>query len=286
MHAHAHTQCKGALTKLIILDSTGSDKARDLARALTSLGQPLSYVLTDGYKGWVAAELPVLEDAVEYDSSTGAVLGDELEVIAQRANEAVTTVTQPQVRWLGVREAGASALGHLVRGSSCCSVPTPPLTPCSCRPSSSPASRAQVGLPLLGGGALAVYAALNIHTTLEYIGVLGVLLTLANKALSYDSPAAALDDAKAAAGSASRALSKLGSIKPPVLPKAPALPSLPSSLGGKQPASAAARGSSSSGSSGSSSAGTAAAAAVAGVGARSSGSSGAEGADAADEAEE
>jgi hypothetical protein len=64
-------QCQGALTKLIIMDSSGSDKARDLARALTSLGQPLSYVMMGGFKGWAAAELPVEEDAVEYDASTG-----------------------------------------------------------------------------------------------------------------------------------------------------------------------------------------------------------------------
>lgn len=79
------------------MDSSGSDKSRDLARALTSLGQPLSYVMTGGFKGWAAAELPVLEDAVEYDASTGAVLSDNLEVVAEKANEAVKTVSQPQV---------------------------------------------------------------------------------------------------------------------------------------------------------------------------------------------
>jgi hypothetical protein len=51
-----------------------------------------------GFKGWAAAELAVVEDAVEYDASTGAVIGDELEVIAEKANEVVTTVAQPQVR--------------------------------------------------------------------------------------------------------------------------------------------------------------------------------------------
>lgn len=92
------TQCQGQLTKMIIMDSTGSDKARDLARALTSLGQPLSYVMAGGFKAWAAAELPVLEDAVEYDASTGAVLNDNVEVLAERANEAVKTVSQPRVR--------------------------------------------------------------------------------------------------------------------------------------------------------------------------------------------
>lgn len=79
------------------MDSTGSDKARDLARALTSLGQPLSYVMTGGFKAWAAAELPVVEDEVEYDASTGAVLSDNVEVLAERATEAVKTVSQPQV---------------------------------------------------------------------------------------------------------------------------------------------------------------------------------------------
>lgn len=82
---------------MIIMDSTGSDKARDLARALTSLGQPLSYVMEGGFKAWAAAELPVVEGASEYDASTGAVLSDNVEVIAEKANEAVRTVTQPQV---------------------------------------------------------------------------------------------------------------------------------------------------------------------------------------------
>jgi hypothetical protein len=64
-----------------------------------------------GFRGWAAAELPFVEDAVEYDASTGAVIGDELEVIAERANEVVTTVAQPQVRLM------------------CCSSA---VTPCSC----------------------------------------------------------------------------------------------------------------------------------------------------------
>jgi hypothetical protein len=52
----------------------------------------------------------------------------------------------------------------------------------------------QVGLPLLGGGALLTYAALNYHTTLKFVGVLGVMLTVANKLLSYDSPKDAFED--------------------------------------------------------------------------------------------
>jgi hypothetical protein len=51
-----------------------------------------------------------------------------------------------------------------------------------------------VGLPLLGGSALLTYAVLNYHTTLKFVGVLGVMLTIANKLLSYDSPKDAFDD--------------------------------------------------------------------------------------------
>jgi hypothetical protein len=101
------------LTKIVVMDSTGSDKARDLARALVSLGYQLSYVMEGGFKAWAAAELPVVEDAVEYDASTGAVIGDELEVIAERANEVVTTVAQPQVRH-GLNSAVATMLGCFV----------------------------------------------------------------------------------------------------------------------------------------------------------------------------
>lgn len=106
--------------------------------------------------------------------------------------------------------------------------------------------RAQIALPLVGGSALGVYAALNIHTTLQYIGVLGVLLTVVNKALSYDSPAAALEDAKGAVSGAQKVLSKLGSVKAPSLPNIPR-PSLPTNpQAGGQPAAAVggARGSS------------------------------------------
>eukprot|EP00775_Hariotina_reticulata_P005013 gene5013-5254_t len=126
-------QCQDQLTKMIIMDSTGSDKARDLARALVALNQPLSYIMEGGFNAWVEAELPVVE-ATEYDASTGAVIGDELEVIASKASEVAATVAQPQV-----------------------------------------------GLPLVGGAALATYAALNYHTTLQYIGVVGVLLTITKK---------------------------------------------------------------------------------------------------------
>lgn len=85
---------------------------------------------------------------------------------------------------------------------------------------------------MLGSGALGVYAALNIHTTLQYIGVLGVLLTVVNKALSYDSPQEALDDAKGAVSSAQKAFEKLGSIKAPTLPNLPKLPQGAAAMGG------------------------------------------------------
>lgn len=96
----------------------------------------------------------------------------------------------------------------------------------------------QVALPLVGGSALGIYAALNIHTTLQYIGVLSVLLTIVSKVLSYDSPQEALEDAKGAVGSVQKALSKLGSVKPPSMPSMPSMPKLPQA-GGKPNAAAA-----------------------------------------------
>lgn len=106
--------------------------------------------------------------------------------------------------------------------------------------------RTQVALPLVGGSALGVYAALNIHTTLQFIGVLGVLLTVVNKALSYDSPAAAIEDAKGAVSGAQKVLSKLGSVKAPSLPNLPKpnLPKMPQA-GGQSAAAVGARGGSS-----------------------------------------
>lgn len=53
------------------MDSSGSDKARELARALVTLGYGLSYVMEGGFRAWAEAELPVLEEVVEYDASTG-----------------------------------------------------------------------------------------------------------------------------------------------------------------------------------------------------------------------
>jgi hypothetical protein len=39
---------EGQLTRLIIMDSEGGDKARALARALVDIGQPLAYVMEVG----------------------------------------------------------------------------------------------------------------------------------------------------------------------------------------------------------------------------------------------
>jgi hypothetical protein len=50
------------------------------------------------------------------------------------------------------------------------------------------------------GALLALAAAVNYHTTLEFVGVLGTLLLGVNKALSYSTPQEALDDLSAAAG--------------------------------------------------------------------------------------
>lgn len=49
-------------------------------------------------------------------------------------------------------------------------------------------------LPLLLGTGGVGWAVYNYHTTLEFIGFLGIFATIASKALQYDSPAAALED--------------------------------------------------------------------------------------------
>eukprot|EP00882_Tetradesmus_deserticola_P025955 GHRQ01028552.1.p3 GENE.GHRQ01028552.1~~GHRQ01028552.1.p3 ORF type:complete len:135 (+),score=28.91 GHRQ01028552.1:231-635(+) len=110
-HSLTETPCtahrpQSNLTKVVVMDSTGGDKARALARALASLGYQLSYVMAGGFRAWAAAELPVVEGVVEYDASTGARISDELEVIAGKANEVVATVAQPQVRLCRGRGAG------------------------------------------------------------------------------------------------------------------------------------------------------------------------------------
>lgn len=59
------------LTRIVIMDTNGGDKARAVARALVTLGYGLSYIMEGGFRGWVEADLPVLEEATEYDASTG-----------------------------------------------------------------------------------------------------------------------------------------------------------------------------------------------------------------------
>lgn len=145
-----------------------------------------------GFKAWIEAELPVVE-ATEYDASTGALIGDELEAIASKAGEVAATVSQPQV-----------------------------------------------GLPLVGGTALAAVAALNYHTTLQFIGVLGVLLTITKKVTSYSSPREALDDVTGTAAAVGKALSSLKAPSVPKLPSLPSIPKLPSLPGGRGAAGSAA----------------------------------------------
>ncbi|KAF8062647.1 hypothetical protein HT031_003976 [Scenedesmus sp. PABB004] len=81
-------------------------------------------------------------------------------------------------------------------------------------------ARPSVGLPLLGGGAALALAVANYHTTLRYIGVLGILATLAGKALSYDSPGAALADVQGGLAALGGAAKGLGGVKLPKLPAA------------------------------------------------------------------
>lgn len=51
---------EGPLTRLVIMDSDGGDKARALARALVDIGQPLAYVMEVG-GGGVRVGMAVVE---------------------------------------------------------------------------------------------------------------------------------------------------------------------------------------------------------------------------------
>lgn len=110
----------------------------------------------------------------------GAVIGDNIEVVASKASEVATTLAQPQI-----------------------------------------------GLPLIGGTVLGGYAVYNYHTTLQYIGVLSVLLTVTNKLLSYDSPGAFFEDVKNSGSNVAKAVSNFKLPSAPKLPSVPKMPGLP-----------------------------------------------------------
>lgn len=137
------SQVQTPLTKMIVMDTKGGDNARAVARALVSVGMPLSYVMSGGFAGWVAAELPVSERAL-YDTSTTAIIGDEVQLLTEKATAIV-------------------------------------LNP-------------GLSIPLVGGTVFGGFAIYNYHRTLEYIGLLGVILTIANKFSQYNSPREAVED--------------------------------------------------------------------------------------------
>lgn len=126
----------------------------------------------------------------------GAVISDNIEVVASKATEVATTLSQPQI-----------------------------------------------GVPILGGTLLGGYAVYNYHSTLQFIGVLGVLLTITNKVLSYDSPKDLIDDVSNTASNIGNSVSKF---RLPSAPKLPSMPKLPGALGGAAAAVPAAAGFSSS----------------------------------------
>lgn len=121
----------------------------------------------------------------------GAVISDNIEVVASKASEVATTLAQPQI-----------------------------------------------GLPLIGGTVLGGYAVYNYHTTLQYIGVLSVLLTITNKLLSYDSPGAFFEDVKNSGSNLSKAVTNLKLPSAPRLPSVPKMPGLPGSAAAAVPAAA------------------------------------------------
>lgn len=104
----------------------------------------------------------------------GAVISDNIEIVAEKASAVAETLAQPRI-----------------------------------------------GVPVLGGTVLGGYALYNYHTSLQFIGVLSILLTITRKVLSYDSPGALLEDFQNTADNVSKA------VKDFKLPSAPKLPSVP-----------------------------------------------------------
>lgn len=152
-------EVQGPLTRFIIMDTTGSDKAREVARALRDIGVAEPYIMAGGFRRWQERELPVAESG-RYDSSVALLIGDEIEQITNTAAEKLSPLKEPSL-----------------------------------------------GVPVAAGSALLAVAAYNYHYTLQYLGVLSLLLTATNKLLSYESPGALLEEVMAlipagAAGSA------------------------------------------------------------------------------------
>jgi hypothetical protein len=142
-------EVQGPLTRFIIMDTTGSDKARDVARALRDIGVAAPYVMAGGFRRWQERELPVAESG-KYDSSVALLIGDEIEQLTTTAAEKLSPLKEPSL-----------------------------------------------AVPVAAGSALLAYAAYNYHYTLQFLGVLSLLLTATNKLLSYESPGALLEEVMA-----------------------------------------------------------------------------------------
>ncbi len=81
------------------------------------------------------------------------------------------------------------------------------------------------------------YVAFNVHTVLQFIGVLGLELTLYLKFLEYDSPEEALEDLQRLLAKVSGAVSSAGSL----LPAAASSSSLPAGGASRSSGGAAAK---------------------------------------------
>ena len=130
-----------------------------LARAVEALpGNRAAFVLSGGFEAWRGGGLRV--------RANGRYEKNALDVVGEKTSAAATAFTRR------VSAAAGTAKTTLVEKE--------PLEL----------------LPLGLGAAGVAAAALNYHVTLQFLGVLGVELTLINKALAYDSPAAILEDVK------------------------------------------------------------------------------------------
>jgi len=91
------TKIETPLCKVVVMDQTGGDKARVLARALRQEGLMNAYVMKGGFSKWVKEGLPVETAKADYEAGQIDVLNDNLEVVAARAAKLATRLRDPKV---------------------------------------------------------------------------------------------------------------------------------------------------------------------------------------------
>ncbi|GAX84176.1 hypothetical protein CEUSTIGMA_g11599.t1 [Chlamydomonas eustigma] len=101
-------EVKSQLANVVIMDNTGSSKAREVARALRREGVFQAYVMKGGYQQWVSQDLPTSEGAT-YETNASLLIKDEVEFLTEKAQATWEEVKKPEV--------GLPILGGTVVGS-------------------------------------------------------------------------------------------------------------------------------------------------------------------------